>query len=47
LAFYNYAEAHLPENIVEKFNSLRKLSDLRFPNEWFPEARQMQRFISQ
>ncbi|KAI8885700.1 hypothetical protein K501DRAFT_322263 [Backusella circina FSU 941] len=44
-AFYNYAEAYLPENIVEKFNSLRKLSDLRFPNEWFPEARQMQRTV--
>ncbi|KAI9010953.1 P-loop containing nucleoside triphosphate hydrolase protein [Phycomyces nitens] len=24
---------------------MRKLSDLRFPNEWFPEARQMQRKI--
>lgn len=42
-AFYNFAEPHLPEEAVEKFNSLRKISDLRFPSEWFPDARQMQR----
>lgn len=42
-AFYNYAEPYLPEDAVERFNSLRKISDLRFPSEWFPDARQMQR----
>ncbi|KAG2212298.1 hypothetical protein INT47_001657 [Mucor saturninus] len=44
-AFYNYAEAFLPEEAVDTFNSLRKISDLRFPSEWFPDARQMQRKI--
>ncbi|CAO3632708.1 unnamed protein product [Mucor hiemalis] len=44
-AFFNYAEPQLPEEVVEKFNSLRKISDLRFPSEWFPDARQMQRKI--
>lgn len=42
-AFFNFAEPHLPEEVVEKFNSLREISDLRFPSEWFPDARQMQR----
>ncbi|GAA5798947.1 hypothetical protein HPULCUR_004356 [Helicostylum pulchrum] len=40
-AFYNYAEPFLPEESLERFNSLRKISDLRFPSEWFPDARQM------
>lgn len=44
-AFLSYAEPHLPEEIVDRFNSLKKISDLRFPSEWFPEARQMQRKI--
>lgn len=43
-AFYNYAEPFLPEESLERFNSLRKISDLRFPSEWFPDARQMRRY---
>ncbi|KAF7721322.1 hypothetical protein EC973_004866 [Apophysomyces ossiformis] len=43
--FYDFALPYLPEDTVGKFRSLRKLSDLRFPSEWFPEARQMQRKI--
>ncbi|KAG0191615.1 hypothetical protein DFQ28_011454 [Apophysomyces sp. BC1034] len=43
--FYDFAVPHLPEETIGKFQSLRKLSDLRFPSEWFPEARQMQRKI--
>lgn len=35
----------MPKEIQEEYDSLRKLSDLRFPSEWFPEARQMQRKI--
>ncbi|KAI8993246.1 P-loop containing nucleoside triphosphate hydrolase protein [Pilobolus umbonatus] len=31
--------------MAEKISSLKKISDLRFPSEWFPEARQMQRKI--
>jgi ATP-dependent RNA helicase SUPV3L1/SUV3 len=42
-AFLSYAEPHLPEEMVDRVNSLKKISDLRFPSEWFPEARQMQR----
>ncbi|KAJ8663205.1 hypothetical protein O0I10_001382 [Lichtheimia ornata] len=44
-SFYNYAEPHLPEHIQESLRSLKQVSDLRFPAEWFPEARQMQRKI--
>ncbi|KAI7904750.1 P-loop containing nucleoside triphosphate hydrolase protein [Cokeromyces recurvatus] len=43
--FFTYAEPHLPSEIVDRFNSLRKISDLRFPSEWFPDARQMKRKI--
>lgn len=42
-AFYNFAEPLLPKDIVEKFSSLKRISDLRFPSEWFPDARQMKR----
>ncbi|KAI8065235.1 P-loop containing nucleoside triphosphate hydrolase protein [Gongronella butleri] len=35
----------MPASIKEQYTDLRKLSDLRFPSEWFPEARQMQRKI--
>ncbi|KAI8337981.1 P-loop containing nucleoside triphosphate hydrolase protein [Chlamydoabsidia padenii] len=35
----------MPQNVLNEYSSLRKLSDLRFPSEWFPEARQMQRKI--
>ncbi|KAI7859278.1 P-loop containing nucleoside triphosphate hydrolase protein [Circinella umbellata] len=31
--------------MTENIRSLRELSDLRYPSEWFPEARQMQRKI--
>ncbi|KAI8390268.1 P-loop containing nucleoside triphosphate hydrolase protein [Blakeslea trispora] len=31
--------------MVDRFNSLRTISDLRFPSEWFPDARQMKRKI--
>lgn len=44
-AFIDYAEPFLPKETVNKIRSLRKLSDLRFPSEWFPAARGMQRFI--
>ncbi|KAI9355226.1 P-loop containing nucleoside triphosphate hydrolase protein [Pilaira anomala] len=44
-AFYHFAEPLLPKDIVEKFGSLKKISDLRFPSEWFPDARQMKRKI--
>ncbi|ORX60477.1 P-loop containing nucleoside triphosphate hydrolase protein [Hesseltinella vesiculosa] len=35
----------MPESKKQQYQSLCKLSDLRFPSEWFPEARQMQRKI--
>lgn len=44
-AFYQFAEPYLPPDVVDNFRSLRQLSDLRYPSEWFPEARQMQRQI--
>ncbi|KAG1143552.1 hypothetical protein G6F37_003418 [Rhizopus arrhizus] len=44
-AFIEFAEPYLPKEVVHKVNSLKKLSDLRFPSEWFPEARQMKRKI--
>ncbi|CAO3622400.1 unnamed protein product [Mucor fragilis] len=44
-AFLKYAEAYIPEDKLEKFNSLRSISDIRFPSEWFPDARQMKRKI--
>ncbi|KAK4519679.1 uncharacterized protein ATC70_009918 [Mucor velutinosus] len=44
-AFLKYAEAFIPEEKLEKFNSLRSISDIRFPSEWFPDARQMKRKI--
>ncbi|CAO3620496.1 unnamed protein product [Cunninghamella echinulata] len=43
--FNDFAEPYMPKEVQEEYNSLRKLSDLRFPSEWFPEARQMQRKI--
>ncbi|RCH97124.1 ATP-dependent RNA helicase supv3l1, mitochondrial [Rhizopus azygosporus] len=43
--FLDYAKPFLPEDIVDKVNSLRKISDLRYPTEWYPLARQMQRKI--
>jgi len=43
-AFLKYAEAYIPEEKLEKFNSLRSISDIRFPSEWFPDARQMKRY---
>ncbi|KAG1384457.1 hypothetical protein G6F61_000422 [Rhizopus arrhizus] len=45
-AFIDYAEPFLPKETVNKIRSLRKLSDLRFPSEWFPAARGMQRKIN-
>ncbi|KAI8079764.1 P-loop containing nucleoside triphosphate hydrolase protein [Halteromyces radiatus] len=35
----------MSQEVLSEYNSLRKLSDMRFPSEWFPEARQMQRKI--
>ncbi|ORZ07825.1 P-loop containing nucleoside triphosphate hydrolase protein [Absidia repens] len=35
----------MPQEVLNEYSSLRKLSDMRFPSEWFPEARQMQRKI--
>ncbi|KAI8136697.1 P-loop containing nucleoside triphosphate hydrolase protein [Fennellomyces sp. T-0311] len=43
--FFQYAVPMLPKNIAENIQSLKQLSDLRYPSEWFPEARQMQRNI--
>jgi ATP-dependent RNA helicase SUPV3L1/SUV3 len=42
--FLEYAEPHLPKDIVSKLTSLKKITDLRFPHEWYPEARRMQRY---
>lgn len=42
--FLEYAEPHLPKDIVSKLASLKKITDLRFPHEWYPEARRMQRY---
>ncbi|RUS23097.1 LOW QUALITY PROTEIN: hypothetical protein BC937DRAFT_92399 [Endogone sp. FLAS-F59071] len=44
-AFFHFSEPHLPLDILSNFSVLRKLSDLKFPNEWFPEARKVQRKI--
>jgi ATP-dependent RNA helicase SUPV3L1/SUV3 len=44
-SFYEYAEPFMPQEVSSEYSSLRKLSDMRFPSEWFPEARQMQRKI--
>lgn len=44
-SYYNYAEPRLPEHIQESLRSLKQVSDIRYPAEWFPEARQMQRKI--
>ncbi|CEP11137.1 hypothetical protein [Parasitella parasitica] len=44
-AFFTFAEPSLPKEKIEKFHSLRSISDIRFPSEWFPEARQMKRKI--
>lgn len=44
-AFIDYAEPFLPKETVNKIRYLIKLSDLRFPSEWFPEARGIQRFV--
>jgi ATP-dependent RNA helicase SUPV3L1/SUV3 len=41
--FLEYAEPHLPKEIASKLTSLKKITDLRFPHEWYPEARRMQR----
>ncbi|KAI9288380.1 P-loop containing nucleoside triphosphate hydrolase protein [Umbelopsis sp. AD052] len=43
--FLEYAEPHLPKEITSKLTSLKKITDLRFPHEWYPEARRMQRKI--
>lgn len=42
-AFFIFAEPFIPKDKVEKFHSLRSISDIRFPSEWFPDARQMKR----
>ncbi|KAI8646471.1 P-loop containing nucleoside triphosphate hydrolase protein [Parasitella parasitica] len=44
-AFFTFAEPFLPKGKFEKFQSLRSISDIRFPSEWFPDARQMKRKI--
>lgn len=44
-SYYNYAEPRLPEHIQESLRSLKQVSDIRYPAEWFPEARQMQRYV--
>jgi ATP-dependent RNA helicase SUPV3L1/SUV3 len=43
-AFLDYAEPRLPKEISSKIASLKKITDLRFPQEWYPEARRMQRY---
>ncbi|KAG2217289.1 hypothetical protein INT45_005391, partial [Circinella minor] len=43
--FFTFCESKLPPKVAENIQSLRELSDLRYPSEWFPEARQMQRKI--
>ncbi|KAI7867668.1 P-loop containing nucleoside triphosphate hydrolase protein [Spinellus fusiger] len=45
LSFYKFAEPYLPESAADELKSTIKLTDLRFPSEWFPEARQIQRKI--
>ncbi|CAO3670249.1 unnamed protein product [Rhizopus stolonifer] len=44
-AFVDHAKPFLSRDIISKLESLKKLSDLRFPSEWFPEARKMKRKI--
>ncbi|KAI9323150.1 P-loop containing nucleoside triphosphate hydrolase protein [Dichotomocladium elegans] len=44
-SFLSHAEPQLPQNIRENIQALKEVSDLRFPSEWFPEARQMQRKV--
>ncbi|RUO95738.1 hypothetical protein BC936DRAFT_143336, partial [Jimgerdemannia flammicorona] len=44
-SFLQFVEPHLPPEELAQFTALRMLSDLRFPNEWFPQARKMQRKI--
>ena len=43
--FFTFCESKLPPKVAENIQSLRELSDLRYPSEWFPEARQMQRLV--
>ncbi|KAG0192174.1 hypothetical protein DFQ28_009934 [Apophysomyces sp. BC1034] len=40
--FYGFAKPFLPDPVRERLDALRKLSDLRTPNEWFPHARRIQ-----
>jgi ATP-dependent RNA helicase SUPV3L1/SUV3 len=41
--FLDYAETRLPKDVASKITSLKKITDLRYPQEWYPEARRMQR----
>ncbi|KAF7725196.1 hypothetical protein EC973_000362 [Apophysomyces ossiformis] len=43
--FYGFADPYLPKSVRQRLDTLRKISDLRYPNEWFPQARKMQRTI--
>ncbi|KAG2180195.1 hypothetical protein INT43_003984 [Umbelopsis isabellina] len=43
--FLDYCEPRLPKEAEYQFKPMRKTTDLRFPHEWYPEARKMQRNI--
>ncbi|CAG8439767.1 12094_t:CDS:10 [Ambispora leptoticha] len=44
-AFYEFSQNYLESEQLEAFSSLRQLSDLRYPADWHPAARAMQRKI--
>ncbi|CAG8483015.1 439_t:CDS:10 [Ambispora gerdemannii] len=44
-AFYEFSQNYLEGDQLEAFSSLRQLSDLRYPADWHPAARAMQRKI--
>ena len=41
--FLDFAEPLLPNDVAPVYFALKKTTDLRYPHEWFPEARKMQR----
>ncbi|CAG8528855.1 2226_t:CDS:10, partial [Scutellospora calospora] len=45
VAFMEYSMNFMSEEDKQRFNSLKQLSDLRFPAEWHPAARTIQRKI--
>ncbi|CAG8746024.1 8622_t:CDS:2, partial [Cetraspora pellucida] len=43
VAFLEYSMNFMSDGDKQRFNSLKQLSDLRFPAEWHPAARTIQR----